>query len=300
MEQAYDFALEFRLRALDPALHRRFTDGVFGLQKILSNYKLIFPAFTDHTELHSITVIDFCSRLIGGQLERMNADEIYALLMGCYFHDTGMGVSRKDYEAFSRQIDMGDYREKHPDAPAAEVIRTFHNEFSGLFIRKYADFFELPSEAHLRAVIQIARGHRKTDLTNEAVYPRALPVPGDRTICLPYLAALVRLADEIDVTSARNSPLLYDVGTMTDEINRFEHLRHRAVHSLEIAPEAFILRIDDSDPAITGSIRSMTEKMQTTLDDCRAAVNGRTGFELTQREVRVLPDRQGRTERAAE
>ena len=93
--QEHDFALEYRLKELDPELHRRFTDSVFGLQNILSNYKLIFPEYTDHTELHSLTVIDFCNRLIGRQIERMNADEIYALLMGCYFHDTGMGISEK-------------------------------------------------------------------------------------------------------------------------------------------------------------------------------------------------------------
>ena len=44
---SHSFALEFRLRELDRELHKRFTDGVFCLQKILSNYKLIFPEFTD-------------------------------------------------------------------------------------------------------------------------------------------------------------------------------------------------------------------------------------------------------------
>ncbi|MCR5309549.1 MAG: hypothetical protein K6E21_05520 [Bacilli bacterium] len=33
---------------LDEDLHVRFTDTVFALQHILSNYKLIFPDFTDH------------------------------------------------------------------------------------------------------------------------------------------------------------------------------------------------------------------------------------------------------------
>ena len=70
----YDYAMERRLRALDPALHRRFTDSVFALQHILSNYKLIFPTFTDHTELHSLNVIDFCNRIIGEQIEKLNAD----------------------------------------------------------------------------------------------------------------------------------------------------------------------------------------------------------------------------------
>ena len=106
-----DFALERRLRYLDKNLHKRFTDTVFALQHILSNYKLIFPDFTDHTELHSLNIIEFCNQLIGDQIDKLNADEIYCILMGCYFHDTGMGVSKEDFVEFSRKIDFGNYFE---------------------------------------------------------------------------------------------------------------------------------------------------------------------------------------------
>ena len=209
--------MERRLRDLDPQLHRRFTDTVFGLQYILSNYKLLFPKFTDHTELHSLSVIDFCNHLIGDQIGLMNADEIYALLVGCYFHDTGMGISEKDYVAFSKEIDFGDYFDTHSREDIPGIIRDFHNEYSGLFIRKYAPFFEIPSKEHLWAVIEIARGHRKTSLMDEDQYPLALKVPGGGTICLPYLTALIRLSDEIDVTAARNPALLYDLESITEE-----------------------------------------------------------------------------------
>ena len=101
-----DFALERRLYELDKELHSRFSDTVFALQSILSNYKLIFPDFTDHTELHSLNIIDFCNRLIGDDITKLNKDEIYAILMGCYFHDTGMGISYEDYIEFSKNIDF--------------------------------------------------------------------------------------------------------------------------------------------------------------------------------------------------
>ncbi len=80
----YDFSMEKLLRRLDPKLHKCFTDTVFALQYTLSKYKLIFPEFSDHTNLHSMTVVDFCNRLIGSQIDRLNADEIYILLTGCY------------------------------------------------------------------------------------------------------------------------------------------------------------------------------------------------------------------------
>lgn len=283
------FALEFRLRELDGGLHKRFTDCVFALQKILSNYKLIFPGYTDHTELHSITVIEFCSRIIGKQLGRLNKYELYALLLGCYFHDTGMGITEKDFEAFSRRIDFGDYFEKHPGVTRAEQIRDFHNEYSGMFIRKYAELFEFPDSTILEAVIQISRGHRKTDLTDEKFYPTKLAMSDGSTVCMPYLAALIRLADEIDVTAARNPGLLYDLESITDGFQLSEHMRHKAVRDLEIGEDAFTLVIDDSDPAINEKIRLLVEKMQFTLDICRKAVNGRTPFEIAQREIRLRP-----------
>lgn len=288
-DDANNFALEYRLHALDRDLHKRFTDCVFVLQRILSNYKLLFPEYTDHSELHSITVVQFCNLLIGDQLKRLNKHEIYVLLSGCYFHDTGMGITQKDFEAFSRKIDFGDYFEKHPNASVPEQIRDFHNEYSGRFIRKYAELFEFPSKAHLEAIIQISRGHRKTDLKDESIYPINLPTPDGGSICLPYLAALLRLADEIDVTADRSSKLLYDLEAITDEHQLFEHKRHRAVRDLIISKDAFTLLIDDSDPVILGMIRRMAEKMQWTLDTCRDAVNGRTPFEITQSRIVLCP-----------
>ena len=289
MAQTYehDFALERRLRALDPALHRRFTDAVFSLQHILSNYKLLFPEYTDHTELHSLTVIDFCNRLLGDQLAAMNEDEIYVLLMGCYFHDTGMGISEKDYLQFSREIDFGNYFDTHSRDDAPAIIRDFHNEFSGRFIRKYAEFFEIPSEEHLWAVIEIARGHRKTSLLDEKEYPRAMRTPNGNTVCLPFLSAFIRLADEIDVTAARNSPLLYDIACITNRRQITYHRQNKAIRDLIVSRDAFTLLVDTDDEALMSFIRKTADKMQETLEDCRRAVLLRTPYVITQERVEI-------------
>ena len=286
-EAKHDYAMERRLRDLNPELHRRFTDAVFALQYNLSNYKLIFPEYTDHSNLHSLTVIDFCNQLIGNQIERLNADELYALLMGCYFHDTGMGITRRDYEEFSVQIDFRDYFDTHSKDDLPGTIRSFHNEFSGCFIRKYAELFEIPSETHLWAVIQISRGHRKTDLLDEQEYPRALQVGNGNRICLPYLAALIRLADEIDVAAARNPILLYDIETLTDAVEIIENKKVKAVRELLVSEDEFVLRVDRTDAEILGQIRKMVGKMQKTLDNCREAVRQRSPYVITQQRVRI-------------
>ena len=285
MNKQYDFSLERKLRELDPKLHQLFADTVFALQQILSNYQLIFPDFTDHTELHTLNVIDFCNNLIGKQIDQLNADEIYVLLLGCYFHDTGMGISHHDFEEFSKNIDFGNYFDTHERDNYPEIVRNFHHEYSGQFLKKYAKFFEFPSKEHLFAVIQISRGHRKTDLYDENEYPINLKVPNGHTICLPYLASLVRLADEIDVTASRNSKAIYDLNKIVEEIDLIEFMKHEAVKDLEITDKEFIMVVETSDQKIFDKLNILAGKMKKTLDYCRSVVNDHTSFEITQEDV---------------
>ncbi len=288
MSTNYDYLLERRLKELSPELHARFSDTVFALQQILSNYQLIFPLFTDHTELHSLNIIEFCNKLIGDQINKLNADEIYCILMGCYFHDTGMGISKRDFEEFSKKIDFGDYFLTHDKDNYPEIVRNFHNEYSGFFIKKYAKFFEFPSEEHLFAVIQISRGHRKTNLFDTKEYPVALKVPNGNTICLPYLSALVRLADEIDVTASRNSEAIYDLSKIVIESHLIEFMKHEAVKGLEIKEKEFIMYVSTKDEKILKSLYFLADKMKKTLDECRSVVNNQTPFVISQEVINIV------------
>lgn len=283
----HDYGLEMRLHQLEPDLHRRYTDAVVALRNGLTHYQTNFPAYTDHSILHSMTVIDFCNRLIGGRIDRLNEDEIFILLMSCLLHDTGMGITMQSYEQFSSRVDFGSYFETHSREDLPAVIRAFHHEFSGLFIRKYADLFELPSPEHEQAIVQVARGHRVTDLMDEKEYPADFRVPDGNTVCLPYLAAMIRLADEIDVSAARNPLLLYDIDALKNESDVLEFKRHRAIRRLDILDPAFVLEVSTAEEKVMEQIRILVRKMQRTLTYCRAVVNERTPYTITQEKVLI-------------
>ncbi|MCR4656358.1 MAG: ATP-binding protein [Lachnospiraceae bacterium] len=282
----FEYLLEKRLRKLSPELHSRFRDTVFSTQNILSNYRLLFPEYTDHSEFHSMTVIASCNRLIGkDQIEKLNADEIYILLVGCYLHDSGMGISEKDFEEFEAKVDHEAFTSQNPNADRADFVRTYHNEFSGLFVEKYAGLFDFPSEEHLFAIKQIVRGHRKTDLFDEKEYPSAHKLPNGNTVCLPYLSALIRLADEIDVVATRNPIVLYDITTLTDEVQIMENRKLAAIKSMKMTNDAFILSCETDDEAVYQSVVKAVDKMQKTLDYCREVVEQRTPFKIRQKNV---------------
>ena len=283
----YEFGMEMRLHQLNPELHRLFSDTVFALKNGLSSYKSIFPEYTDHTILHCMNVIRYCNQLIGDQIIRLNGDEIYILLMSCCLHDSGMGVMKKDFEAFSARINFGDYFETHVGGSIPDMVRAFHHEFSGQFIRKYAELLEIPSAEHEWAIIQVSRGHRKTDLMDETEYPTDFRMPNGNKVCLPYLAALIRLADEIDVAADRNPTLLYDITTVTDKHQIIENKMVRAVRRLLVTDLDFTLVVYTEEDEIRAQILKLADKIQSTLDYCRTVVKNRTPYTITQEKVLI-------------
>ena len=113
-------------------------DNVAVLNKMLESFLSWFPDFTDQSALHSMDVLEYCNLLLGEQVELLSAEECYVLIMACYLHDVGLTINRKDYEIFLKELGLESYRMEHPEMEDADIIREFHHEFSGAFIRKYA------------------------------------------------------------------------------------------------------------------------------------------------------------------
>ena len=282
-----NFLCETKLKAENPALHRLFANSVFCVHRMLLKYQNVFPDFTDHTALHSMEVIDFCNALIAENIDKLNTDEIYILLMSAYLHDSGMGISAADYKSFSERIGFGSYFDTHSREDMRKTIRDFHHEFSGEFIKKYAPVFEIPSEEHVFCVVQASRGHRKVNLWDEKEYPAQYSVPGGSKICLPYLSALIRLADELDIAADRNLMFMYNIDDVDDDFGRMEFMKHKAIRHLSVTPDALIMDVDDSDEAVFRAVLKLREKMNDTLQACRDVVEKRTPFTITQKEILI-------------
>ena len=284
-----DFLLEKKLRKESPELHQLVKDNVFLLQKMLERFLPRFPDFTDHSILHSMDVLDYCNRLLGEeQIGRLSPGECYVLIMACYLHDVGMGIGQKDYETFLREIDLGDYFDDHDPSDIAGTIRAFHHEFSGCFIRKYAELLELPSDDLLFAVIQASRGHRKTDLFDALEYPEMQTAHG--VIRLPFLSAVIRLADEIDVGADRNPELLFDTSRLTRQRDIEIFGTHESIRRVDVTKDSIVLLVKPKEPKYVPLVEAVNEKIQETLDYCRRAAEERSDLRITQTrsEIKLL------------
>lgn len=282
----HDYLLETRLKEEDPDLHTRVKNSSFVLQEMLDSFTTWFPDFTDHSILHSMDVLEYCNWLLGDQVLKLTIGECYVLIMSCYLHDVGMGVSRDNFAAFTRKIGMEDYMRRHPDVPEAEIIRQFHQEFSGLFIRKYADLFDFPSEELLFATIQVSRGHRKTDLYDEKEYP-VLKTPYG-IIRTAFLSAVLRLADEIDVAADRNPELLFDTSKLTKQKDIDAFGVHESIRTVELTGENIILHTKPKEPRFVSLVEDLSEKIQETLDYCRDVASHSSPLCIPQRKVKIV------------
>lgn len=268
------FLLERRLKEINPNLHAVYRAGIFAIDRLLNNYKTDFPFFTDHTFEHSAQLINYCNILIGEEnINELNADEIYVLLMGACLHDVGMGITKSDFDELASNIPgIGKWLEDHPDSVLGDATRTFHNDLSAEFVSKYSALFEIPSPEHIYCIAQVCRGHRKQNLLDANKFNPDYKLPDGTKIRLPYLAALVKLADELDVTADRNLLLDYETYIPKSESSVICFKSHGALKQLALQDDEIILYYRTDEEEVLEEIRNIEAKINQTFSEYEAVM----------------------------
>lgn len=190
------------------------------LQKFITN----FPEYTDHSIVHSKSVLVYAAHLLNTEIEKLNEDEVYVLIMAGYLHDIGMCPTKemkKEIEESSSFKDSGKSFE--------DYLRIIHHELSYKYIKAHWKDLKIVNEIYADAIALVAMGHRIVDLFDLYKYQPDFPVKsGSEYVCLPYLAGILRLADELDVTNDRIPELLYNQYFPDNKISQKEWEKHKA------------------------------------------------------------------------
>lgn len=281
-----DFSCEEKLMKECPELHKRYCNSILASVRVLVNYRAVFPDYTDHSYLHTMNIINYCNRLIGENIYSMNCGEIYVLMMAAALHDTGMGISANDYREFLTENDFG-VTIAADSAPDPNVIRDLHHELSGCFIRKYSMLFEIPDE-FVYPIVQAARGHRRTDLYDANEYPKQYRAQG-YTITLPYIAALIRLADELDISAERNISLDRSVSEVKNAYSISVWKLHSLIRDVIFTNSRCIVLVDKNrlDSSDSAELFKWVEKLRTVADYTAEVIAERTSYSMKKRIVAV-------------
>ena len=275
------YLAEIHLEKLSPELHRRYVECVAAADALLTRYVRNFPTYTDHSLLHSMEVTNLANALIGNRISQLCAEELYVLLMAALLHDVGMGYSPEEL-AERRPLDYEQYMSS-PDATVPDFIRANHHDLGALIIMDNWQSVLIPDEATAAAIADVCRGHRKVDLMDKTRYPTRLKV-GAGVVNLPYLAAVVRLADELDISASRNLQLQYAGYVPEEHASVAEFEKHRSLSGV-FENDSFVIRAETNSKTEYDSLLELFKTVEETLDYCQEVVRASTGDDLPVRRV---------------
>lgn len=229
-------------------LHTQFLSITEKLRE--SYLSFATPVFyTSHGIDHSQNIEEIVDRLILDSLKyEMNEQEIFILLCSIYFHDVGMALMTKD----GGQANPDDYFKKVDEA------RRTHSEKTALFmIQNYEEFGLRKSQAEIIAWICKAHSDIKNEdgtkiYTFKEIMARSDVTNVDTTpIRIKYLAALLRLADELDVTAKRAPGKRMELIDLPFE-SQIEWMKHQIFSGVSINPKVWEIALDVSESLLYG------------------------------------------------
>ncbi|MFB0544466.1 MAG: hypothetical protein ACETVN_02020, partial [Asgard group archaeon] len=145
--------------------------------------------------------------------KRLNAYEIYFLIASAYLHDIGM----VDFEELRKEEELEKFgereRRRNPNVIDDQILRDYirenHHTRAEEYIEKNFKDLAVADEHQAEIIGRICRGHRKEDLNDKNLFEHDKTYDIE-TINVPLLAALLRIADELDLTFKRTPLIVYE------------------------------------------------------------------------------------------
>ena len=185
-----------------------------------SRVQSIFPNYTLHNTGHSFRVMEYMSKLVS-DLSKLNDLEITMMIYAALLHDIGMAVSEDDVNAIKTNnfpfcdvkfAAMKKIKDDDELLAMQEYVRRIHSSLSAKYIREnLKDKLIIPKLTSLGFADDLAlicEGHTK-DYDWIKTKLRPYEIRGDYSFNPQFIAAILRLADILDIDSNRTPYNLY-------------------------------------------------------------------------------------------
>jgi hypothetical protein len=213
-------------------------------RSLLSYTQAKFPYFTPHNFSHSLNVEENLNWLIPEKVkEKMNPPEIFFLIVAAWMHDWGM-VGK-------------------PGEEPKEIREIHHIRTEKYFEEMYDKLFLTEHEG--RIIGRICKGHTKENLYSKEF--EDIIFGSNFRIRRRFLAAVLRMADEFDITHNRTPEILYYSLNPTEQAEQEfqKHLSISGVGQLNEKHKVYISAVA-RDPKGARTLRMVKEKIQNELD----------------------------------
>ena len=207
---------------LQDSLNTEHLSKLSNIKKLMNNIagktKIYFPTYTNHGTDHLKNVEKYVNDMINNEIkQKLTSEEKFLLLCAVWLHDTGM-IPKDDEELLFFKSLTPEKRNEFTNA-----IREIHHIRSDNYIKE--NYKELGfTKLEAKIIGQIAKGHREIKLsTYDNINYNGI------NINIASLAAILRLADECDVSKDRESTLSsidVDINTRNEFYRKHELVNH--------------------------------------------------------------------------
>jgi hypothetical protein len=234
-------------------------------EPLLSRIIQTFPEYTEHDIEHSKRVIESLDLNISDSVkESLNEYEIYFLLASAYLHDIGM----VNFPEFAVEPNL----EGTETRTIQDYIRENHHLRSEEFIVRNHQDLAIRDEHQARIIGRLCRGHTKEDLHDRTLFEPDRIYKGS-SINMPFLAALLRIGDELDLTFERTPSVLLEHIPLRNKISFDEWQKHLSISGVAPHPEdplTIKCSATCSNPEIHRLLKRLETKINEELDDLPA------------------------------
>ena len=267
--------------------------------------------YTLHDELHLFRVLFIMELLIPDDLiNSLSLPEIMLLILCAFFHDLGMAPSEKEFEEWNKCFDIiyltTDYKNANynefknfcesQNYKVEDVIALYSNGkitkadqlkdfWISEFIRKtHANRARKIIEEHWNNRIKYHDVNLTSDFSmlcyshNESIsflsdLDAELLCGQDTYVSLPFVAAILRLADILDFDAKRTPSILFSQLNVKDPISIKEWQKHRAIQAWEIKQGYICFHAKCSHPAIEATIKEFFDLIDKELVSSKAVIS---------------------------
>lgn len=267
-------SLELKLKELNPNLFGKLNETKQEVKLLLNEYNKNFPDYTDHSIHHTEEVYNIVSEVLTeDEVNNLNDDEIYILSMASYLHDIGMCIPENKISEITDTEELIKERELHPEISREKYLRDIHHTLSKKFILEEWKSLKIPTIEYAEAIALVSEGHRIVDIGNPEIYnPKFIVKSGRTFVCLPYLAAVLRIADELDITNIRTPSLLTKYYMPDNEKSVLEWNKHIAT-SLRFITENYVeFKVNCSNHSMLAALEDQFNKIRNVINYCQKVI----------------------------
>lgn len=245
---SYAKSLRNTLKDRNEALYNRLQPIENAAKSVLTYTASKFPYYTPHDFSHSQHVEEILNWLVPDATKPdMNDYEMFFILVAAWLHDWGMVAS---------------------EGENAEEVRRLHH------IRTEANFEKLYEKIQLslteaRIIGRICRGHRQENLL-DTEYDDSFVGSNNILIRVRFLASLLRVADECDVTANRTPEVIY-YSIKPEGASEEEFQKHLSISGIgKSAPYKLLLNGVAKSPKGVEVIERVRSQIQNQLNSVKA------------------------------